>query len=386
MLVLAAVIFATSVPTLDAGDPHRCTVVKTYQEYIRKHTDTWAIARGLPETFVDSSGYRPRFPGDTVVSGTSHGQLVRIESVSGVGSNDLAAPGTEVAVFMWSLGADCRLFTYTGVMTDSMAHVTMTLRPRSSWVGGRPTFDVSPFGLGRYPTRLASRQEFLSVEEYAEMVSLIPDETEWAQDCRPGVTELFHWMRANRRPFKSMISGLVGLCEESLFRNARAFVRWGAGDLPSWIRSWAGDAQCSVGSSWSGRQFNAVRGRFLQGGEEQWAVLCNTDTAWRLVVLDPVTQREMAELAHVLGSVTDWSIGALARGYFYWSPLGRYPGDTGASPLPRYDAVYLTNGAMTVFYHDGLEWRGMHNECCYWNYDEGWWLGVEPNSPPVPEN
>lgn len=76
------------------------------------------------------------------------------------------------------------------------------------------------------------------------------------------------------------------------------------------------------------------------------------------------------ELARLAGTTDDWTVAGLPPEYFYWAPFGDFPGDPDAPPVPRQDALYLSNGGTTVFYHDGVRWVGLYHECCYWDvYD-----------------
>jgi len=249
-----------------------------------------------------------------------------------------------------------------------VVHLTMHLRPDSAWVGGRPTFDVRREGLVVYhPSLQAHREDTLSVQTYSTMVSLIPDEAEWAEDCRPGVRNLNQWMWAHGRPFRRLIAGLVGICEASLMQNARGLTRRGPTELPSSVTAWAGRNGCSIGNDSRGNA-NAAKGQFLPEDREQWAVLCDTGSAWRLLIVDVETGEEIAELTRMSGSADGWAIAVVPPEFFFWSPLGRSDNDPQRLPDPTRDAVIFTEGAWTVFYFESGQWRGVQNDCCYFSY------------------
>jgi hypothetical protein len=137
MHALAIALLGAAFSSVSADSMSRCIIASADPSYLQTDVETYAVVRTLPGVIADSAGFRPGFTGDTISSRPTDGHLVRVESAIGLGSDSEAAPGEVIAIFNWAYSEGCHFFTHTrGLPADSMAHVTMTLRPQSAWVDG----------------------------------------------------------------------------------------------------------------------------------------------------------------------------------------------------------------------------------------------------------
>ena len=358
--MIATLALATAIAGGHTED--RCSIVRSRDLYVPEETETLAIGSVLPGAL--STRVAPE-RADTFIRPVV-GQTVRLESVEGQAVARGIESGDTVAVFMWVVQMDCSWGSRGEVLPDSTRqHFTMTLRPDTLWVQGRPTFDVVPEeGLTVYPGA-GEGARGVTVDDYAEFVSLIPTRAEWEADCRPGVRETNQWIWAPRhggsRPFSNVIESLVGACEASVHAKARSYASSGPHEMPSALLAWSRSAGCSVDES-----RGAVPGTFMPDvAAEQWAVLCETVANWRLLIVVPSEARVLAELASGVGPAFYRYVEVVAPPYFEWASSENTSLPANRRPPPEQDTVLFE--LYLYFWRNGA-WTSEPDSCCSFRY------------------
>jgi hypothetical protein len=147
-------------------------------------------------------------------SSTAFGQLVRVTRFldgTATRSADLPASGFEMAVLVpWGLSAGCGTTGWGGashlwVRSSEPAFVNASLRPRSAWANGIPTFDVyvayeEPFPHEPWlsanhvvePPR--DRGQILTADEYFQLYTALPTFEDWERGPHESRVRIRAWL------------------------------------------------------------------------------------------------------------------------------------------------------------------------------------------------
>ena len=138
-----------------------------------------------------------------------YGQIVRVEKMGGVASRLVPQGVSEVVVVPWDYGADCTPAPWTRssvwLPPNERGLITATLRDRTYWAQGLPTFDVHTPHMQPYPQRAAQQMRrrnpspdtLMSVEDVFSLMEILPEERQLADSAEHAVEPLFHWARTN---------------------------------------------------------------------------------------------------------------------------------------------------------------------------------------------
>jgi hypothetical protein len=149
------------------------------------------------------------------------GVLVEVERAGGAAAGYADA---RVVLVPWSSGPDCKRRRWR----DGAWHPPGTRgvfrvlpRPRASWIGGWPTFDVEMAGLGLEPVwmdqdprwwRPAERASLLTVDEFFSFYAALPDYDLLKRSPEQALARLEAWARehpesAAHEPAKGILAG-----------------------------------------------------------------------------------------------------------------------------------------------------------------------------------
>ncbi len=326
-----------------------CSLALDGSEYLRESQETWVVARVLPDT-ARAAEHPERA---SLLRGDPAGHVLEIVDGVGLESSGIAAAGSRVAVFTWTLGASCE-WRSRGVELEpgSTHHFPMTLRPEAMWSEGVPTFDVIPAGgLDVFPGRTRVRD--VEWQRYLEFIDRVPTRSEWAVDCRPFLDPLREWDHGRAPRWGFAVAALWRACESGVRNRAEALGRISAPEVPGSVLGWSRRAECTIRQRWD-ESLDAVDGAFFQSSDRRaWAVACETPTHTRLVVIDEASGTLEAELLSVAGAVPNWHLSVVPPTYFEWVHFGPTLDPEGQSP-PDGDAVALRGHLwMTFAYVDG---------------------------------
>lgn len=146
----------------DAATPPRCSIAANLTG--RDTSATHFLAVALEDTVLAGPGTVKASPfgGHTGPGGPRavYGQILRVDTVGGVGSDAMRTAFTtlgtrEVIVVPWDYDPGCEPTFWNGsarwTEPGKTGFYTVRIRPDSSWVGGRPTFDAFMAVLEPYP-------------------------------------------------------------------------------------------------------------------------------------------------------------------------------------------------------------------------------------------
>ena len=348
--VFVSLVTLVAVPGTRGGEV--CTLAVSGEVWLNR---PWA-ARVLGRVLADSIDSGGLLPPDAVDRRSAGHQVVVTGRTKGSGPQ---AVGDTVNVFLWSLRPNCA-WAPAGARLDPGAeyHFTMALRPDSLWVGGRPTYDVDPsIGFRVFPDGVGHRRDHLP--QYLEFLNLVPDETEWEQDCRVGVEALERWTAARPElagnlPFSSVPRTLRMTCNAHIARYMQRLRRHPLPEelVPETLARFADQQGCSFGDE--GR-VRIVRGNFTDSNSEEHAGLCTGVNHWRLVVAP--SDGSVTELASGRGDPELYWIAALPREYFDWADAWDTRFRFGSRPLPTLEKILLIRAARSDWvyqFEDGL--------------------------------
>lgn len=342
-------------------DVPACSWVQDGSEFLRGVEDTWVEARVLSDT-VRASLHPERV---STTRGEPVGHFVELDESIGHASDDAAAKGSRVAVFLWSVGPSCRWHTRGAELElGSIHHFPLRLRPRAMWSDDIPTFDVVPTsGLDVFPGRRKTPD--VDWEEYRELVSLIPVESDWRRDCRPFLEPLRHWRDATPGRFSGLVvSRLWGSCENVIRSNGVRLERQGPFEVPARVITWSERAGCEIRTRWD-QSLDAVVGTYEAGSDRRsWAVICVTDSHSRLVVIDEASGEQEAELLRVAGPAYNWFLSVVPPEYFEWIRFGETVENPEGRTPPDADAIALRGWMRLTFALQDGAWTGYQATCC----------------------
>ena len=115
-------------------------------------------------------------------------------------------PRSEVVLIWWQYGMACeRQFPEkaNSLGAGEEALVFLRARPRTEWVGGRPTFDAASENLGEFGvyfprTPYPGEPQQMSVSEYLKFYAILPTESEVQADRAKTIKRFRDWVKKNK--------------------------------------------------------------------------------------------------------------------------------------------------------------------------------------------
>jgi hypothetical protein len=368
LLAAGASLIATS-PSLAQIDTETCFFISPYRETALVRWDSETQLQGtVLDGFVAD---RPRREtGSDPRRGTAHGQPVLVRWAEGPGAERVAI-GDTVVIVAWTLGEDCAWYPADALpASETPWHLELRLRPDTAWLGGRPTFDITPHEM--WPMLGRSRVSRIPLEVYRDFVTQLPTEAEWEDNCRVAIDRAAAWVDEHPDVARHLpsVSFMRGPCMAVLERKAaeRASASRSVPDsapagFPPALFEWIRAQGCRSQSG----GVPAAPGRFSRSPGPQWAVQCVSPDSWRLVVVTLDATTRDVDLVKWLGSADEWEVAVAGSDYFDWTSAWEF---TWRDPYPRPtdDVVLLRgpDGPTMAFYHSPEGWRQLTVRCCHW--------------------
>jgi hypothetical protein len=169
-----------------------------------------------------------------------YGQVVRVERLEGRATSRLgaavASAGNEVVVVPWDYDASCVPVPWDRsarwLTSGSSAVLLGRLRDRTDWVGGRPTFDLTPGADTYHPAGYArdwGRDSILTAEEFLGLYERLPDHRTFEASPDSAIAPVLRWQREHpelaRKPVaRELIDQLLFEAEDARYKLRPSFI------------------------------------------------------------------------------------------------------------------------------------------------------------------
>lgn len=233
LTIRAAVIVIASLFSVDATPAFGCRIGSI--PYERDATATRLVVEATPSLVSGPVHRLPPFPRNVYslsrrpglsdpreqISKPAPGQVFRLVRAAGAGARSLREE-SEIVLVPWGYRMDCQPVLWPAdthwVAPAQTGIIEAYLRPREEWVGNRPTLDVVAAGHQPYPQSTAPASEdgsdlqpWLTVEEYWQLLNMLPTAEEVAQDTSGASTAILEWARnhpdlASRFPASEIVA------------------------------------------------------------------------------------------------------------------------------------------------------------------------------------
>jgi hypothetical protein len=176
----------------------------------------------------------------TAARAAIYGLVMRVERLDRAAASllgdALTSAGHEVVVVPWSFDASCAPVPWEAGarwMTPGTSAVLLaTLRDRAGWVGGRPTFDVTPSADVYQPPRPRgtwTSDSILSASEFLSLYERLPSSTRLATSPDSAVAPVVQWQAENPEPARkpvarSIVDQLLFAAEGARYQRQPSFI------------------------------------------------------------------------------------------------------------------------------------------------------------------
>jgi hypothetical protein len=169
-----------------------------------------------------------------------YGQVVRVERVESLATSRLGAAlasvGNEAVVVPWDYDASCVPVPWDRsarwVTPGTSAVLLGRLRESADWVGGRPTFDVTPDADAYQPGRYArdwAKDSILSGAEFLDLYERLPHYATFASSPDSAIAPVLRWRRERpelaRKPVaREIIDQLLFEAQDARYKLRPSFI------------------------------------------------------------------------------------------------------------------------------------------------------------------